>query len=287
MKILKYTLISIGIAIVSFIVFSIIYEVIISISIQSGAFHDGEMAVRTRNKITKIALDIHSLIHIWKDYSHPVSPEQIIMHEYKLRLEYDDPFTIEQLEEELGVDFESKQYLDYWQMPIIIEFTEPATYKFISFGPNKQDDKGGGDDLIEQFDLTIWPYRKYVVNYEIEGNVYEIDDNKKIDQMMELLWSIKKIDPNQLGDIIPNMFMDYCYDNYDTDKKYFVRINLYANLDGSLPVSDEAESYLESFREVFQNAEQVNMEEEFFNREPDQEWSLLLVPNDDPCYKPE
>jgi hypothetical protein len=47
---------------------------------------------------------------------------------------------------------------DEWGMPIIIEFTEPSIYKFTSYGANRKDDNGEGDDIYAVYDLSIDNY---------------------------------------------------------------------------------------------------------------------------------
>ncbi len=47
---------------------------------------------------------------------------------------------------------------DGWGNRIIIEFTEPSTYKFISYGPNEKDDNCEGDDIYAVFDLSLENY---------------------------------------------------------------------------------------------------------------------------------
>ncbi len=49
---------------------------------------------------------------------------------------------------------------DAWDMPIIIEFQEPSIYKIISYGPNKKDDKGQGDDMYAVYDLSLENYKQ-------------------------------------------------------------------------------------------------------------------------------
>jgi hypothetical protein len=49
---------------------------------------------------------------------------------------------------------ENNNFLDEWDMPISIHYEESAIYKFVSLGPNRQDNHGKGDDIVRVFDLS-------------------------------------------------------------------------------------------------------------------------------------
>ncbi len=52
------------------------------------------------------------------------------------------------------IDDNGHNILDAWDMPIQIYYEEPMTYKLVSYGPNRKNDNGEGDDIVEIYDLS-------------------------------------------------------------------------------------------------------------------------------------
>lgn len=89
----------------------------------------------TRNRATFRSLDIAIRMMLMDGYQHPISFEQINDYQY---LNYRP----------------GEQICDAWNMPILLEIQDPNQYIFTSYGPNKQDDHGKGDDIVEKCDMN-------------------------------------------------------------------------------------------------------------------------------------
>jgi len=94
--------------------------------------------VWTHATMRQLALGISMLVD--DGHAHPVDIEEI-----SNILAYDG-----------GINYsnEGKAFIDVWGMPILIKYEQPATYRFISYGPNKEDDNGIGDDLMKAYDVS-------------------------------------------------------------------------------------------------------------------------------------
>jgi len=77
------------------------------------------------------------------EYDRPITTERIIS--WIDDHDYEDVFTVNQ---------DLKQILDAWDTPIVITYEGTDIYKFVSFGANRKDDHGQGDDIVRIFDVS-------------------------------------------------------------------------------------------------------------------------------------
>jgi len=57
-----------------------------------------------------------------------------------------------------GVDVDAGRFTDLWSNPVRLVVDSPTVYRFISCGPNKRYENGGGDDIEYAFNPGEPPY---------------------------------------------------------------------------------------------------------------------------------
>ncbi|HML75903.1 MAG TPA: hypothetical protein PKB02_15540 [Anaerohalosphaeraceae bacterium] len=95
----------------------------------------------TASQLLSLVNDMH-IVLVRSGKQHPITINDVIeMYRQNGR----------QVNNELTEDGQS--VIDAWGTPIVIEFKEPSIYKFMSYGANKKDDKGKGDDILVVYNL--------------------------------------------------------------------------------------------------------------------------------------
>lgn len=114
---------------------------------------------------------------------------------------------------------------------------------------------------------------KYIKVWDSEDNeIYRIIDSENIVAILELLASMKTIDANELGEIIPAMVIMIYMENDVLDS----RCSLYENQYGSEEISTETISLLRSFRKICENADFKDMERKSLKTNPKKYSEYLL-----------
>lgn len=103
----------------------------------------GQKMAYTISSMRKIAFVILTMIDT-EEYQHPIENQRIVSF----------AATILKDDSELKYSEQKRVFYDAWNTPILISYEKPAIYKFVSIGPNKQNDYGKGDDIVRVFDLS-------------------------------------------------------------------------------------------------------------------------------------